>query len=53
MKKQPAQWLLSAASVGVAGLILTQSYSTAVADSNTTGFKATPEQQVNAVTIYC
>lgn len=46
MKKQPAQWLLSAASVGVAGLILTQSYSTAVADSNTTGFKATPEQQV-------
>ena len=46
MKKQPAQWLLSAASVGVAGLILTQSYSTAVADSNTAGFKATPEQQV-------
>lgn len=46
MKKQPAQWLLSAASVGVAGLILTQSYGTAVADSNTAGFKATPEQQV-------
>ena len=46
MKKQPAQWLLSAASVGVAGLILTQSYSTAVADSNTAGFKANPEQQV-------
>lgn len=46
MKKQPAQWLLSAASVGVAGLILTQSYSTAVADSNTAGLKATPEQQV-------
>ena len=46
MKKQPAQWLLSAASVGVAGIILTQSYSTAVADSNTAGFKATPEQQV-------
>ncbi|WP_286797936.1 carboxy terminal-processing peptidase [Psychrobacter sp. UBA6291] len=46
MKKQPAQWLLSVASVGVAGLILTQSYSTAVADSNTAGFKATPEQQV-------
>ncbi|WP_457858161.1 carboxy terminal-processing peptidase [Psychrobacter pulmonis] len=46
MKKQPAQWLLSAASVGVAGLIFTQSYSTAVADSNTAGFKATPEQQV-------
>ena len=46
MKKQPAQWLLSAASVGVAGLILAQSYSTAVADSNTAGFKATPEQQV-------
>ena len=46
MKKQPAQWLLSAASVGIAGLILTQSYGTAVADSNTEGFKATPEQQV-------
>ena len=46
MKKQPAQWLLSAASVGIAGLILTQSYGTAVADSNTAGFKATPEQQV-------
>ncbi len=46
MKKQPAQWLLSAASMGIAGLILTQSYGTAVADSNTEGFKATPEQQV-------
>ncbi|SLJ83576.1 c-terminal processing protease [Psychrobacter sp. DAB_AL43B] len=46
MKKQPAQWLLSAASVGIAGLILTQSYGTAVADSNTEGFKQTPEQQV-------
>ena len=46
MKKQPAQWLLSAASVGIAGLILTQSYGTAMADSNTAGFKATPEQQV-------
>ncbi len=46
MKKQPAQWLLSAASVGIAGLILTQSYGTAVADSNTAGFVQTPEQQV-------
>ena len=46
MKKQPAQWLLSAASVGIAGLILTQSYGTAVADTNTEGFKQTPEQQV-------
>ena len=46
MKKQPAQWLLSAASVGIAGLILTQSYGTAVADTNTEGFKQTPEQQL-------
>ncbi|HAR76850.1 MAG TPA: tail-specific protease [Psychrobacter sp.] len=46
MKKQPAQWLLSAASVGIAGLILTQTYGTAVADTNTEGFKQTPEQQV-------
>ena len=46
MKKQPAQWLLSAASVGIAGLILTQSYGTAVADTNTDGFKQTPEQQL-------
>ncbi|WP_372843474.1 carboxy terminal-processing peptidase [Psychrobacter sp.] len=46
MKKQPAQWLLSAASVGIAGIILTQSYGTAVADTHTEGFKQTPEQQV-------
>ena len=46
MKKQPAQWLLSAASVGIAGIILTQSYSTAVADTNTEGFVQTPEQKV-------
>ena len=46
MKKQPAQWLLSAASVGIAGLILTQSYGTAVADTNTEGFVQTPEQKV-------
>ena len=46
MKKQPAQWLLSAASVGVAGLILTQSYGTAVANTQTAGFVQTPEQQL-------
>ncbi len=46
MKKQPAQWLLSAASVGVAGLILTQSYGTAVANTETAGFVQTPEQQL-------
>ena len=45
MKKQPAQWLLSAASVGIAGLILTQSYGTALADTNTEGFVQTPEQK--------
>ena len=46
MKKQPAQWLLSAASVGIAGIILTQSYGTAVADTNTGSFVQTPEQKV-------
>ncbi len=46
MKKQPAQWLLSVASVGIAGIILTQSYGTAVADTNTEGFVQTPEQKV-------
>ena len=46
MKKQPAQWLLSAASVGIAGIILTQSYSTAVAETSTEGFVPTPEQKV-------
>ncbi len=46
MKKQPAQWLLSAASVGIAGLILTQSYGTALADTNTEGFVPTPEQKI-------
>ncbi len=45
MKKQPAQWLLSVASVGVAGLILTQSYGTAVANTDTEGFVQTPEQK--------
>ena len=45
MKKQPAQWLLSAASVGIAGLILTQSYGTALADTPTEGFVQTPEQK--------
>ncbi|WP_367104546.1 carboxy terminal-processing peptidase [uncultured Psychrobacter sp.] len=46
MKKQPAQWLLSVASVGVVGLILTQSYDTAVANTNTEGFVQTPEQKI-------
>ncbi|WLG14123.1 carboxy terminal-processing peptidase [Psychrobacter cibarius] len=46
MKKQPAQWLLSAASVGIAGIILTQSYGTAMADTNTEGFVQNPEQKV-------
>ncbi|WP_435950206.1 carboxy terminal-processing peptidase [Psychrobacter sp. DM8] len=46
MKKQPAQWLLSAASVGIAGIILTQSYGTAVANTETQGFEPTPEQKV-------
>ena len=46
MKKQPAQWLLSAASVGIAGIILTQSYGTAMADTSTEGFVQTPEQKV-------
>ena len=46
MRKQPAQWLLSAASVGIAGIILTQSYGTALADTNTEGFVQTPEQKV-------
>ena len=46
MKKQPAQWLLSAASVGIAGVILTQSYGTAIAETNTEGFVQTPEQKV-------
>ncbi len=46
MKQQPAQWLLSIASVGVAGLILTQSYSTALANTDTEGFVPTPEQKV-------
>ncbi len=46
MKKQPAQWLLSVASVGVAGLILTQSYGTAVANTDTDSFVQTPEQKV-------
>ena len=46
MKKQPAQWLLSVASVGVAGLILTQSYGTAVANTETGSFVQTPDQKL-------
>ena len=48
MRKQPAQWLLSAASIGIAGVILTQSYGTAVANTDTEGFVATPEQKTTA-----
>ena len=46
MRKQPTQWLLSAASVGIAGFILSQSYGTAIANTDTEGFVATPEQQM-------
>ena len=46
MKKQPAQWLFSVASVGIAGLILTQSYGVAVANTDTEGFVQTPEQKI-------
>jgi carboxyl-terminal processing protease len=46
MKKKPAQWLLSVASVGIAGVILTQSYGTAVANTDTDSFVQTPEQKV-------
>ncbi len=46
MKKQPAQWLLSMASIGVAGVILTQGYGTAVANTDTEGFMQTPEQKI-------
>lgn len=46
MKKQPAQWLLSIASIGVVSLVLTQSYGTAVANTNTDSFVQTPEQQL-------
>lgn len=46
MKKQPAQWLLSIASIGVVGAIMTQSYGTAVANTDTESFVQTPEQQM-------
>lgn len=46
MKKQPAQWLLSMASVGVVGAILTQSYGIAVANPDTGSFVQTPEQKI-------
>ena len=46
MKRQPAQWLLSIASIGVVSVILTQSYGTAVANTNTEGFVQTPEQKM-------
>ncbi len=46
MKKQPAQWLLSVASIGVVGAILTQSYGTAVANTDTESFVQTPEQKI-------
>lgn len=46
MKQKPAQWLLSIASVGIAGVILTQSYGTAVANTETGSFVQTPEQKL-------
>ena len=46
MKKQPAQWLLSIASIGVVGAIMTQSYGTAVANTDTGSFVQTPEQKI-------
>ncbi len=46
MKKQPAQWLLSIASIGVVGAIMTQSYGIAVANTDTESFVQTPEQKI-------
>jgi carboxyl-terminal processing protease len=46
MKKQSTQWLLSAAAVGVAGIVFSQSYGVAVASTATEGFQITPEQQM-------
>ncbi|MGM8885906.1 carboxy terminal-processing peptidase [Psychrobacter sp. 1U2] len=46
MKKQPTQWLLSIASIGVVGAIMTQSYGTAVANTETGSFVQTPEQKI-------
>jgi carboxyl-terminal processing protease len=46
MKKQPAQWLLSIASIGVVGAIMTQSYGIAVANTDTGSFVQTPEQKI-------
>lgn len=48
MKKQPTQWLLSAAAVGVAGVILTQSYQGAVAQTDMEGFTETPQQKLTS-----
>lgn len=46
MKKQSTQWLLSAAAVGVAGIVFSQSYGVAVAKTDMDGFQVTPEQQM-------
>ncbi|MDO5769089.1 MAG: carboxy terminal-processing peptidase [Psychrobacter sp.] len=46
MKKQPTQWLLSAAAIGVAGVVFSQSYGVAIANTDIEGFKITPEQQM-------
>lgn len=46
MKKQPAQWLLSVASIGVVSVMLTQSYGTAVAQTDSDGFVPTSEQKI-------
>ncbi len=45
MKKQTTQWALSAVAIAVAGMIVTQSYNTAEAQPNTSGFVTTPEQK--------
>lgn len=46
MKKQSTQWLLSAAAVGIAGVVFSQSYGVAVAKTDMDGFKVTPEQKM-------
>lgn len=43
--KKATQWLLSAAAIGFAGVIISQSYSIAMAKSESDGFKATSQQK--------
>ncbi|WP_227429150.1 carboxy terminal-processing peptidase [Psychrobacter sp. I-STPA6b] len=45
MKKQPTQWLLSAVAVGIAGVIFSQGYQSAVA-ADSASFEVTPEQKL-------